>query len=762
MKALSDSFANRRADYFEECGLADIDAAIEADTTLQLVRQVSDRLQFHHWSLRFAEIFATRGGFDATFGNPPWIKLEWKEGIFLSDTEPRIEIRGERASVVAVYRGDLVRDAELCSDYFEAYSESEGMQEFLGSLQNFSSLSGVQTNLYKCFLAQSWGISSQEGVSAFVHPEGVYDDPKGGALRSEIYSRLRGHFQFRNVLPLFEGTNDHGVLRFSVNVYGRQRAGDVSFLNCANLYHPRTLEQCSMHDGMGAVPGIKDDSGSWDYSPHRRRLVTVDDQVLEVFSSLYEEEDVNPREARLPIIHSGEIIDVVRKLAKIERRLGDFPDRYFTTRMWEETAGVRDGLIVRETFFPKRVEEWVIQGPHFYVGTPLNKTPNEVCETRGAYTGLDLASLDGDYLPRSNYRPQPKSSTTGVPTWQGAPATSYARIGARRRIVASNERTLIACIIPPGPPHIYTCLSIVMAPRDVAFNAFLYQSIPYDFFVKLTGKADFQSELVSRLPQVENAEIEPYALCRTLRLNCLLRSYTPLWTELYDNSFRKDRFTSSDRRLKSFGDLSDDWSMGVPFRSDIARRNALVECDVLAAMTIGLSFDELLMIYRVQFPVVQQYDRAGMYDQHGRSVPTSKTAAGNPAVSLVELAATLKEQAGFDVHAEYHPDGSNTQELRKQKIRLGKKEADVLGVSERCTMADLLAETEVRWSDEDHPEGRPVRLVGLRYTDPGLEPRMERVYPTPWTRCDREADYRQAWAEFERRLGKKMPEGIPL
>ena len=55
-----------------------------------------------------------------------------------------------------------------------------------------------------------------------------------------------------------------------------------------------------------------------------------------------------------------------------------------------------------------------------------------------------------------------------------------------------------------------------------------------------------------------------------------------------------------------------------------------------------------------------------------------------------------------------------------------------------------------------------MRLVGLRYTDPGLEPRMERVYPTPWTRCDREADYRQAWAEFERRLGKTMPEGIPL
>jgi hypothetical protein len=204
------------------------------------------------------------------------------------------------------------------------------------------------------------------------------------------------------------------------------------------------------------------------------------------------------------------------------------------------------------------------------------------------------------------------------------------------------------------------------------------------------------------------------------------------------------------------------WSLEVALRSEFERRQALVEIDVLASMALGLTLEELITIYRVQFPVLRQYEQERLYDQHGRVVPRAKTSAGSPAVSLAELAATLKEQAGFGVRVEYHADGSNTQELRRQKIHLGKKEADVLGVPERCMMADLLAETEVCWSDTDHPEGRPVRLVGLRYTDPGLEPRMERVYPTPWTRCDREADYRQAWAEFERRLGKKMPEGTPL
>ena len=52
-------------------------------------------------------------------------------------------------------------------------------------------LRGIQTNLYKCFLPQAWYIGSPEGVSGFLHPEGVYDDPKGGMFREAMYTQAR-------------------------------------------------------------------------------------------------------------------------------------------------------------------------------------------------------------------------------------------------------------------------------------------------------------------------------------------------------------------------------------------------------------------------------------------------------------------------------------------------------------------------------------------------------------------------------------------
>jgi len=387
-------------------GHVNLDALLETNERLRLAQSQADQHKFLHWELEYADIFQERGGFDLILGNPPWIKVEWNEQSLLSDFDPKFAIRHLNAKETTDSREALFSAKPTARpEYIVECVAQEATQAFLNAQQNYPLLKGVQTNLYKCFLPVGWMLAGQRGVVGYLHPEGPYDDSKGGVLREAIYARLRAHFQFQNELKLFDIGHRN---KFGVNIFGPSQTAP-GFDVVANLFSPATIDACYLHNGAGMAGGIKNDADEWNTAGHTDRIVHVGDEQLTVFAQLYDEPGTPPRRARLPALHAGLLSSVLAKLAAYPRRLADLGDDYVSIEMWHETMQQHDGTIVRNTDrsapFAAMPEDLVLSGPHFSLANLLYQTPRAICSTHRAYDGLDLEFLPVDYLPRTNYQP---------------------------------------------------------------------------------------------------------------------------------------------------------------------------------------------------------------------------------------------------------------------------------------------------------------------------------------------------------------------
>lgn len=709
-------------------GLVHLDVLHQTLPELAVVRDVANAQHFFHWELEFADIFRDRGGFDLILGNPPWIKVEWKEQSLLSDFDPRFALRKLSAKESADGRDAVFAGYQWArEEYIDECVATEGVAAFLNATQNYPLLKGVQTNLYKCFLPLVWRVGSVHGVQALLHPEGVYDDPKGGLLRADFYGRLRAHYQFTNVKLLFSEVMIW--VRYSINIFSQQNVSP-NFITIANLFQPSTINSSFDHNGEGNIPNIKTNQGKWNVTGHANRIIAVNTKQLQTFAKLYDTQGTSAIHARLPAIHSKELVSVLEKFAQVQKKMIDLHKDYISSEMWHETGAQKDGIIKRQTTFANSPINCILSGPHFFVGNPLYKTPKSICDTPRAYLPLDIDSLNDNYLPRTNYTPC-RSFSNYKPQIQlvnwieenketAKPITDYYRQIFRGMLSQSGERTLIGAIIPPDVAHINGAQSTAFKDTSILVNHSTFSSsILADFFIKTTGRSNLHA-IWKQFPLIE---FRSAAIIRTLSLNCLTMHYTNLWADCWQHLFQNDQWSSSDSRLRVdfFKNLTPNWQRDNALRSDYSRRQALVEIDVLAAQALGLTLDELLTIYRVQFPVMQQNEQDTWFDAYGRIIFT---------VNIGLAGSTFERKAGKrDTESKiFYPDG-----IAKIK-RIG---------WEDLQPKDGIAKV---------PDGTRIQRTVLDDTLPNGP--VERVieYVAPFGLANREADYRVAWAFFENKI----------
>lgn len=661
---------------------------------LRVADDIAKQQRFMHWELEFANLFYERGGFDLTIGNPPWLKMTWNEQAVLSDKHPVFAVKKLSAAETAKLRDEAIADANTYDLYLSEYVLMSGTQNYLNASQNYPLLKKQQTNLYKCFIPNSWYYGNNYGVSAFVHPDGVFDDPNGGLLRQVLYPKLRKHFQFTNEKRLFAEV--HHCTVYSLNVYANYSTDDFDIIS--NLFQPSTIDESYQHDGLGSVPGIKNEDGDWEIRGHLRRVVHVGQNELMLFANLFDNDD-KWSQARLPVIHTQDYLDVLKCFANQRITIGSLGTKIDSSVMWDESLDQKNGTIRRNVHFPQKRIDAILSGPHIGVANPLFKSSRRECVLNSDYDSIFLEMIPEDFIQRVNYSIGSNESNylarIQISPW-GRKFNNQYMVCSRKMLNLTGERTLVTSILPPEVAYISGIFGLAFA-EDVSVIAGSMASIPYDFYLRVTGKSNGRYDTFAAFPVLAKSVFRDAISKRALMLNCLTSNYAELWGQDFRQTFLNDNWAKTDHRLKNnlFNEINSSWTYDMPLRIDYERREALIELDVLVSMALGMTLNQLMDIYRIQFPVLRSYEEDTWYDQEGRIVFTNNRGLTNVGFSRVEW-------------------------------ELIKDAKD--GVFER------------HFEDDTVPDGPIERTV---------------KYIAPFDRCDREKDYEEVWAAFEERFKNK-------
>ncbi|MBV7695014.1 class I SAM-dependent DNA methyltransferase [Streptomyces sp. TRM70350] len=587
-----------------------------------VARDIAGQQGFFHWELEFAQVFARGGGFDLQVGNPPWVRPHWHEDQVLAEREPWF-VLAEKPSVEEwrLRKQEVLSTGRDNKAYFLGeLAVNVGISAVLGSMAAYPLLAGTNGDLYRAFMAQVWRHMKSHGSAGLIHPDSHLSGVREGSIRAASYRHLRVHAHFVNSANWAFEDLDRGW-EFGMHIYGTPQEPD--FLHVSELRGADVLPDSLAHDGHGTMPGIKH-SGSWDIRPHRERVVRVNTALLSGWQALAGSEGGTVQAPLLyPVLASEQ--GAIEALAAYPRSLADFQP--MISGGYNETIAKKDGLIRWGNRTVSKIEDVILQGPHFASALPFSKEPRVPCRSNRDWDSLVPTELSETYVPVTNYVRAADEATylEAQDSWLGRPYTAYVRLAWRKMIPFNTSRSLQAALIPPGPAHVDAVRSMAVDDtRLTVLNAGFWASLPLDYVLRITSRSNLHVSEARKMPAPDPKHpLAPAILLRTLRLNALTTHYAPLWEELFDPRWSgyEDWANPNWPGLNPLAaNLKPTWEYTTPLRTEHERRAALVELDALVAVWLGITADQLAAIFKSRYPQLYDYESATWFDANGRKI----------------------------------------------------------------------------------------------------------------------------------------------
>lgn len=177
-----------------------------------------------HWGYVFDDIIQKRGGFDIVLANPPWEVLKPQAKEFFAEysglvSKNKMTIKEFEKEQSTLLKNPEVREAWLAyesrfphlSSWFRAAPEFKHQSAVVNGKKT-----GSDINLYKLFVERSFHLLRAGGHCGIVIPSGIYTDLGAKGLRDLLFSqtKIEGLFCFENKKEIFEGV--HRSFKFVV------------------------------------------------------------------------------------------------------------------------------------------------------------------------------------------------------------------------------------------------------------------------------------------------------------------------------------------------------------------------------------------------------------------------------------------------------------------------------------------------------------------------------------------------------------------